>query len=80
MGRLVASGSRDLVQKYNLKKRHYLGTTLMDAELSLVMANQALASSGKLEASYSPVLTLARLQWDLILMGHKFKANQRIVG
>lgn len=48
MGRLVASGSRDLVQKYNLKKRHYLGTTSMDAELSLVMANQALASSGKL--------------------------------
>lgn len=48
MGRLVASGSRDLVQKYNLKKRHYLGTTSMDAELSLVMANQALADAGKL--------------------------------
>ncbi|ORZ15647.1 hypothetical protein BCR42DRAFT_437915 [Absidia repens] len=48
MGRLVATGSRDLVQKYNLKKRHYLGTTSMDAELSLVMANQALASPGKL--------------------------------
>ncbi|KAI8340203.1 S-adenosyl-L-methionine-dependent methyltransferase [Chlamydoabsidia padenii] len=48
MGRLVASGSRELVQKYNLKKRHYLGTTSMDAELSLVMANQALADSGKL--------------------------------
>ncbi|KAF7728275.1 hypothetical protein EC973_006449 [Apophysomyces ossiformis] len=48
MGRLVASGSRDLVQKYNLKKRKYLGTTSMDAELSLVMANQALAGPGKL--------------------------------
>ncbi|ORZ02391.1 S-adenosyl-L-methionine-dependent methyltransferase [Syncephalastrum racemosum] len=47
-GRLVASGSRDLVQKYNLKKRKYLGTTSMDAELSLVMANQALAAPGKL--------------------------------
>ncbi|KAI9495073.1 S-adenosyl-L-methionine-dependent methyltransferase [Zychaea mexicana] len=48
MGRLVASGSRDVVQKYNLKKRKYLGTTSMDAELSLVMANQAQAGSGKL--------------------------------
>lgn len=48
MGRLVAPGSRDLVNTYNLKKRNYLGTTSMDAELSLVMANQALAASGKL--------------------------------
>ncbi|KAI8380188.1 S-adenosyl-L-methionine-dependent methyltransferase [Blakeslea trispora] len=48
MGRLIASGSRDLVNRYNLKKRKYLGTTSMDAELSLVMANQALASAGKL--------------------------------
>ncbi|CAO3638258.1 unnamed protein product [Cunninghamella echinulata] len=48
MGREVAAGSRDLIQKYNLKKRNYLGTTSMDAELSLVMANQALASPGKL--------------------------------
>lgn len=48
MGRLVASGSRDLVNTYNLKKRKYLGTTSMDAELSLVMANQALAAPGKL--------------------------------
>lgn len=28
--------------KYDLKKREYLGITSMDAELSLVMANQAL--------------------------------------
>ncbi|KAI7870041.1 S-adenosyl-L-methionine-dependent methyltransferase [Spinellus fusiger] len=48
MGRLVASGGRDTVQKYNLKKRKYLGTTSMDAELSLVMANQALAAPGKI--------------------------------
>lgn len=48
MGRLVASGSRDLVNLYNLKKRKYLGTTSMDAELSLVMANQALAAPGKI--------------------------------
>ncbi|KAI8059171.1 hypothetical protein BC940DRAFT_314195 [Gongronella butleri] len=48
MGRLVASGNRDLVNTYTLKKRTYLGTTSMDAELSLVMANQALATPGKL--------------------------------
>ncbi|KAG2174806.1 hypothetical protein INT43_005868, partial [Umbelopsis isabellina] len=48
MGKVVASGSRDLVNRYNLKKRKYLGTTSMDAELSLIMANQALATPGKL--------------------------------
>ncbi|KAI8974652.1 S-adenosyl-L-methionine-dependent methyltransferase [Pilobolus umbonatus] len=48
MGKLVARGSRDLVNLYNLKKRKYLGTTSMDAELSLVMANQAQAGPGKL--------------------------------
>jgi tRNA (guanine10-N2)-methyltransferase len=48
LGKLVASGSRDLVNRYNLKKRNYLGTTSMDAELSLIMANQAIAGPGKL--------------------------------
>lgn len=46
MGRFIASGARDLVQKYDLKKRSYLGTTSMDAELSLVTANMALARPG----------------------------------
>ncbi|CAH1762975.1 9832_t:CDS:10 [Entrophospora sp. SA101] len=44
----LSSGNRDLVNKFNLKKRNYIGNTSMDAELSLIMANQALASSGKL--------------------------------
>ncbi|KAI7855545.1 S-adenosyl-L-methionine-dependent methyltransferase [Circinella umbellata] len=48
MGVMVAKGSRDTVQKYNLKKRKYLGTTSMDAELSLIMGNQAQAAPGKL--------------------------------
>ncbi|KAJ1912945.1 hypothetical protein IWQ60_009426, partial [Tieghemiomyces parasiticus] len=47
-GRLIARGNREVVQTYNLKKRAYLGTTSMDAELSLVMANQALARPGAL--------------------------------
>ncbi|KAJ1981052.1 hypothetical protein H4R34_002225 [Dimargaris verticillata] len=45
-GRLVARSNRNIVQKFNLKKRKYLGNTSMDAELSLVMANQALARPG----------------------------------
>jgi tRNA (guanine10-N2)-methyltransferase len=44
----VAKGSRQTVNKYDLKKRKYLGTTSMDAELSLIMANQALVKSDSL--------------------------------
>ncbi|KAJ1967637.1 hypothetical protein IWQ62_001731 [Dispira parvispora] len=47
-GRLLALSNRGLVGKFNLKKRNYLGNTSMDAELSLVMANQALARPGAL--------------------------------
>ncbi|KAI8056218.1 hypothetical protein BDF22DRAFT_674429 [Syncephalis plumigaleata] len=48
MGRLVAHSNRDIVNRYDLKKRRYLSNTSMDAELSLIMANQALAAPGKL--------------------------------
>lgn len=37
----VAEGARSLVDVYTLKKRQYLGTTSMDAELSLISANMA---------------------------------------
>ncbi|KAJ2649060.1 hypothetical protein IWW40_003471 [Coemansia sp. RSA 1250] len=47
-GRLVGQGSRELIDKFDVKKRRYLGNTTMDAELSLVMANQALARPGTL--------------------------------
>lgn len=33
---------------FDLKKRAYIGNTSMDAEVSLLMANQALAEEGKL--------------------------------
>ncbi|KAJ3304742.1 hypothetical protein HDV03_002427 [Kappamyces sp. JEL0829] len=43
----VASGTgNELWQQYDLKKRTYLGTTSMDAELSLITANLALAKPG----------------------------------
>ncbi|KAJ2907786.1 hypothetical protein GGI21_003538, partial [Coemansia aciculifera] len=47
-GRLLGQGSRELIDKFDVKKRSYLGNTTMDAELSLVMANQALARNGAL--------------------------------
>ena len=48
LGRLVGLGSRDLINKYSLKKRRYLSTTSMDAEMSLVMANMVHAGPGSL--------------------------------
>jgi tRNA (guanine10-N2)-methyltransferase len=45
----VAEGTgNEVVAKYDLKKRQYLGTTSMDAELSLITANQALARPGSI--------------------------------
>lgn len=38
-GIFIADGARDMISKYNVKKRPYIGTTSMDAELSLIMAN-----------------------------------------
>ena len=39
----IAEGTaRDLIQQYDVKKRLYFGNTSMDAEMSLLMANQAL--------------------------------------
>ncbi|KAH8119569.1 RNA methylase [Phellopilus nigrolimitatus] len=47
-GRLIAEGkARSLVQKFDVKKRAYFGNTSMEAEISLLMANQTLASPGK---------------------------------
>ncbi|RFU36011.1 hypothetical protein B7463_g406, partial [Scytalidium lignicola] len=48
LGRYLGSSSRDIVAKYDLKKRKYISTTSMDAELALVTANITLAAPGKL--------------------------------
>ncbi|CCJ30387.1 unnamed protein product [Pneumocystis jirovecii] len=48
LGRQVARSSRSAVGLFDLKKRRYIGNTSMDAELSLIAANQALARKGKL--------------------------------
>lgn len=47
-GRWVCTSSRELTNKYDLKRRKYIATTSMDAELSLVTANMALAAPGKI--------------------------------
>lgn len=42
----VAEGTaRPLVNKFDVKKRSYFGNTSMEAEVSLLMANQTLVSS-----------------------------------
>jgi tRNA (guanine10-N2)-methyltransferase len=48
LGRFLGSSDRDAILKYDLKKRKYICTTSMDAELALVTANITLAASGKL--------------------------------
>ncbi|KAG8742733.1 hypothetical protein FRC10_001007 [Ceratobasidium sp. 414] len=48
-GKLIAEGTaRRLIAKFDVKKRQYYGNTSMEAEMSLLMANQALAAPGKL--------------------------------
>lgn len=48
LGRFISASGRDAKTTYDLKKRHYISTTSMDAELALVTANMALAAPGKL--------------------------------
>ena len=47
-GRHIADSRRDLIIKHNLKKRPYISTTSMDAELALVTASLAKARAGAL--------------------------------
>jgi tRNA (guanine10-N2)-methyltransferase len=47
LGRKIGSSRRHLIEKHDLKKRPYISTTSMDAELALITANLALASPGK---------------------------------
>ncbi|KAF2263979.1 tRNA guanosine-2'-O-methyltransferase [Lojkania enalia] len=47
MGRFISGSGRHAKTMYDLKKRHYISTTSMDAELALLTANIALAAPGK---------------------------------
>ncbi|KAF2276027.1 tRNA guanosine-2'-O-methyltransferase [Westerdykella ornata] len=48
LGRFIAESGRHAKSTYDLKKRHYISTTSMDAELALLTANIALAAPGKI--------------------------------
>ncbi|KAH8277499.1 hypothetical protein KR026_011653 [Drosophila bipectinata] len=47
-GRLLAHGQRHLIKELSLKQRKFIGNTSMDAQLSLLMANQAMVKEGDL--------------------------------
>ncbi|KAF9406510.1 hypothetical protein HW555_013153 [Spodoptera exigua] len=42
----IADGQRDLIQVHSLKKRQFIGNTSMDAQLAIIMANQAQVKLG----------------------------------
>ena len=46
LGRLVGEGGRELIARYSLKQRRYIGSTSMDAQLAFVMANMAQVQRG----------------------------------
>ncbi|CAG9826079.1 unnamed protein product [Diabrotica balteata] len=45
-GKWIANGLRQLIKKLSLKTRKFIGNTSMDAQLSLLMANQAKIKEG----------------------------------
>ncbi|KAL5524093.1 hypothetical protein ACEPAG_8266 [Sanghuangporus baumii] len=67
-GRLIAEGkARSLVQTFNVKKRTYFGNTSMEAEISLLMANQTLAAPGKF--IYDPFIGTGSLAYTVAHFG-----------
>ncbi|KAG8902874.1 hypothetical protein FRB99_004002 [Tulasnella sp. 403] len=67
-GRLVADGTaRSLIAHFDVKKRAYFGTTSMEAEMSLIMANQARAAPGKL--IYDPFVGTGSLLYTCAYFG-----------
>jgi len=44
----IAEGNRELLEKYNLKKRIYLGTTALDHEMAFIMANHGKVKPGSI--------------------------------
>jgi tRNA (guanine10-N2)-methyltransferase len=72
LGRLIGNGGREAMNVYSLKKRLYLSTTSMDAELALIMANMTLAKPGSL--FYDPFvgtgsLTVACAHFGAFVLG-----------
>ncbi|KAJ3724875.1 tRNA guanosine-2'-O-methyltransferase [Lentinula raphanica] len=67
-GRLIEEGTaRPLIQMFDVKKRSYFGNTSMEAEISLLMANQTLASPGKL--IYDPFMGTGSMGYPVAYFG-----------
>ncbi|OJA08681.1 hypothetical protein AZE42_01175 [Rhizopogon vesiculosus] len=67
-GRLIVDGTaRALIGTFNVKKRQYFGNTSMEAEISLLMANQTLASPGKL--IYDPFIGTGSMAYTTAYFG-----------
>ncbi|KAH9036725.1 hypothetical protein EDB83DRAFT_2318630 [Lactarius deliciosus] len=58
---LEQGSARSLIKMFDVKKRQYFGNTSMEAEISLLMANQTLASPGKL--IYDPFIGTGSLAY-----------------
>ncbi|KAF9784413.1 tRNA guanosine-2'-O-methyltransferase [Thelephora terrestris] len=70
-GRLVLDGSaRPLIRTFSVKTREYYGNTSMDAEISLLMANQALAAPGRL--IYDPFVGTGSMAYTCAHFGSLF--------
>ncbi|KAG6331791.1 hypothetical protein ID866_7297 [Astraeus odoratus] len=64
----VSEGSaRSLIRVFDVKKRSYFGNTSMEAEVSLLMANQAQASPGKL--IYDPFIGTGSMAYTTAYFG-----------
>ncbi|EAU91719.1 RNA methylase [Coprinopsis cinerea okayama7 len=67
-GKLLEEGSaRPLVGVFDVKKRKFYGNTSMEAEVSLLMANQTLASPGKL--MYDPFMGTGSMAYPVAHFG-----------
>ncbi|KAF9227411.1 tRNA guanosine-2'-O-methyltransferase [Gyrodon lividus] len=67
-GRLIVEGTaRSLIKMFDVKKRNYFGNTSMEAEISLLMANQTQASPGKLV--YDPFIGTGSMAYTTAYFG-----------
>ncbi|CAD6568045.1 MAG: hypothetical protein CYPHOPRED_002304 [Cyphobasidiales sp. Tagirdzhanova-0007] len=69
IGRKICEGQRQLVDLFDLKKRIYIGNTSMEAELSLIMANQAMVAPGKLV--YDPFVGTGSMLYTSAFFGSR---------
>ncbi|KAL4078428.1 S-adenosyl-L-methionine-dependent methyltransferase [Scleroderma yunnanense] len=67
-GRLIAEGTaRALIKTFDVKTRNYFGNTSMEAEISLLMANQTQAAPGKLV--YDPFIGTGSMAYTTAYFG-----------